>query len=71
MRDVRTSKYPVFLCEQINSDPPTQRFWCSFCVAHHVHGMGPGHRIAHCSTEAGLAAFPNGYVLKVKEEPGG
>jgi hypothetical protein len=62
--------YPTFLCEQIDGNPPTWRFWCPFCHEHHVHGTGPGHRIAHCSTAAGLAAFPHGYVLKVKEESG-
>jgi len=24
------------------------RVWCKFCVAWHLHGMGYGHRVAHC-----------------------
>jgi hypothetical protein len=60
--------YRTFLCEQIDGNPPTLRFWCPFCREHHVYGMPPGHRVADCSSAEGKAAFPHGYVLKLKEE---
>lgn len=39
------------------------RFYCRFCDTHHTHGAYPGHRVAHCTTEAGKAAHEDGYIL--------
>lgn len=37
--------------------------WCPFCKKFHHHGIGEGHRIAHCSNEE--SPFnQTGYVIK-------
>lgn len=60
-------KLPVLMCREV---PPRRRgsvasweCWCPFCACYHVHGDGPGHRVAHCNDPA--SPFRNtGYVLK-------
>ncbi len=58
------SKYPLFLCEP-SADGVSWSFWCPFCKTRHTHGGSPGHRCAHSHTDAGKAAFPQGYELRL------
>ncbi len=38
------------------------RFWCDHCQAHHYHGIGFGHREAHCEV-LGSPYHRGGYNL--------
>lgn len=58
------SKHPIIPCMPSN-DGTEWQFWCAHCKALHVHSAGPGHRAQHCHSDAGHAAFPNGYVLEL------
>jgi hypothetical protein len=59
-------KVPVVLCKPINfGEGARWRFWCPFCRKYHTHGAAPGHRVAHCHTEEGYAAWPEGYELRL------
>ena len=62
-------RYPVFLCEPNTRKGITMlSFWCPYCAAKHTHGAPPGHRVAHCHSPEGMAAFPQGYIIKVDPE---
>ncbi len=37
------------------------RVWCRYCRAFHYHGIGAGHRAAHCATTTPYTA--TGYTL--------
>jgi hypothetical protein len=38
-------------------------FWCPFCNCWHRHGVGKGHRVAHCTNP--VSPFnETGYILK-------
>jgi hypothetical protein len=52
---------PVFICEKINAHQ--WRFWCPYCVRHHYHGAGRGHRGAHCTSPTSPLK-QSGYVLE-------
>jgi hypothetical protein len=39
------SEPPTFKCFEKNK---TWRFHCPICKTEHRHGIGPGHRVAHC-----------------------
>jgi hypothetical protein len=41
---------PVILCKERTDAPITgaMKFYCEFCRKNHNHGIGEGHRIAHC-----------------------
>lgn len=41
-------------------------FYCEHCKKLHYHGLGDGHRHAHCEDIKPL--FLRGYILKLKEE---
>jgi hypothetical protein len=58
------SKYPIIPCMPSN-DGTDWQFWCAHCQVLHVHSAGHGHRARHCHSDAGHAAFPNGYVLEL------
>jgi hypothetical protein len=39
-------------------------FWCDYCKREHLHGMGNGHRVAHCSSSSTTTPFhKTGYYL--------
>jgi hypothetical protein len=42
------------------------RVWCCHCKCWHQHGAGPGHRVAHCHTEAS-PYHETGYILAPAE----
>jgi hypothetical protein len=55
---------PTFKCFQEDNE---WRFYCPNCKKEHHHGIGPGHRIAHCSK----GPFKKtGYFLVLNEEGG-
>ena len=58
--------YPVVLCVP-SPDGVHLSFHCPHCRTLHSHGAagGPGHRLSHCHTEAGMAAYPYGYILEI------
>jgi hypothetical protein len=61
-----TKRYPVFLCEPHTAGGiTTWSFWCPLCRRKHTHGAGPGHRVAHCHSDVGRRAWPDGYLLKL------
>lgn len=43
----RPSRCPIPLL-QATEDGTTWRVWCPYCRREHIHGNGPGHRVAHC-----------------------
>jgi hypothetical protein len=57
---------PVIECRYTEHGTSCVEFWCRFCHSKHVHGaVSLGHRVAHCHSEEGRAAYPHGYVLKL------
>jgi hypothetical protein len=56
------SEQPIIPCMP-SPDGKTWKFWCPHCRVLHHHSAGDGHRVAHCHTDAGQAAFPDGYIL--------
>jgi hypothetical protein len=54
-------KLPVFLCDEVGDQ---WTFWCPFCRCQHWHSAGAGHRVAHCHSPEGTAAFDRGYILR-------
>lgn len=38
------------------------KVWCVYCDKWHVHGMGYGHRVAHCESDASPYR-ETGYIL--------
>jgi hypothetical protein len=55
-------KPPTFKCFEKNNE---WRFYCPHCKKEHRHGIGLGHRIAHCSK----GPFKKtGYFLILNEE---
>jgi|VirMetMinimDraft_7_1064189.scaffolds.fasta_scaffold235801_2 hypothetical protein len=57
-------KYPVvFAVEEKGRGADLWTFSCEKCGKKHIHGAGPGHRVAHCD------GWDNGYILrKVMED---
>jgi len=39
------------------------KFWCSYCKKWHLHGIGNGHRVAHCNFSSPL--HDHGYKIKM------
>lgn len=63
---------PVLACFGTGSEQYAG--WCPFCRRGHYHGLGEGHRVAHCTNEAspfkeGLQQWPHGYTLKRAKLP--
>ena len=59
-------KYPVVLCEPVGcADTARWRFKCPHCRKYHYHGAKPGHRVAHCMSKEGKAAWPEGYEIQL------
>jgi len=59
---------PVLTAEPIKTKHGKRwRVWCEHCGVHHLHGVGEGHREAHCNDPASpywrtgynIAATPN------------
>jgi len=42
------------------------RFWCMYCAEWHHHGIGEGHRVAHCV--GGTPYSKTGYILQEVED---
>lgn len=43
--------------------------WCRYCSDFHLHGLGDGHRVAHCLEIYGRTPYHStGYVLVTKGE---
>jgi hypothetical protein len=63
---MKTENYPVVLCVP-SSDGVYLSFYCPHCRTLHSHGAagGAGHRLPHCHTAAGMAAYPYGYILEI------
>ncbi len=67
---------PVILCEERTDLPfdEAMKFYCDFCKKYHFHGLGEGHRIAHCHNdkspfnEKGYIITLNKDYFKTKEE---
>ena len=38
----------------------SQAVWCKYCQRWHIHGMGDGHRLAHCTFGTG---YTSGYNI--------
>lgn len=38
--------------------------WCPYCVKFHYHGIGEGHRSAHCKADSNSPFRKGGYFLK-------
>ncbi|WP_425343064.1 hypothetical protein [Priestia megaterium] len=63
---MRTNKkereYPILLAVESHPDGRLSA-WCPYCIEFHHHGVGEGHRQAHCTNEA--SPFKEtGYILK-------
>jgi hypothetical protein len=39
--------------------------WCDWCECFHIHGVGPGHRNAHCLPQVGSPYDLIGYRLRL------
>jgi predicted RNA-binding Zn-ribbon protein involved in translation (DUF1610 family) len=52
-----------------HSDRTWITFPCPYCGERHIHGAGPGHRIAHCGTLPADIDCRAGYVLVHTDEP--
>jgi len=39
--------------------------WCEHCRRYHWHGLGDGHRWAHCSHPPETPFMETGYIIKV------
>jgi hypothetical protein len=52
---------PIILCDSRIDFPQGMEFYCKYCKIKHKHGIGDGHRVAHC--EANNSPYFNaGYV---------
>ena len=49
---------PIILCR---SRRPNYIFYCQYCRHNHFHGIGDGHRAAHCGLESPF--YETGYYL--------
>jgi hypothetical protein len=54
---------PIVICK---CDKRNFYFYCEFCKRKHIHGLGKGHRVAHCFVDSEF--YQHGYVLKVDPE---
>jgi hypothetical protein len=61
------SDFPMI---EVDRDGNDLTFYCDYCRRRHIHGApgGLGHRVAHCHSAAGIAAYPSGYVLVPRRE---
>ena len=55
-------EYPVFKCFPREDGIYFLQFWCPYCKKWHRHGMGSGHRVAHCGEETPLRE--RGYIIE-------
>jgi hypothetical protein len=55
-------RHPVFLCDPVENQ---WTFWCPYCRTQHWHSNSRGHRVAHCFSAEGRAAFDRGYILQL------
>lgn len=52
---------PVLLAVELPNK--SLKVWCPFCRKNHIHGIGGGHRNAHCIKPTPFTE--TGYILKV------
>lgn len=57
-------KYPVIKCLPRDDFFGGMMFWCPFCKKWHRHGIGAGHRVAHC-TNPNSPYSGTGYIIKM------
>lgn len=57
--------YPVFYVEPRSDGGEGYMFFCPYCKKNHYHGLGEGHREAHC--EPGSPLRETGYIIKEKK----
>ena len=56
-------KQPTILCEERDDGVKGLQFFCEYCGEIHRHGIGEGHRVAHCSNPHSPYK-KDGYILK-------
>lgn len=69
----KNPKIPVIMClprEIMGGRADGMKFWCPYCKMWHLHGMGNGHRTAHCCDTNGSRSFEkpfyeHGYIIKM------
>ncbi len=59
---VQTPDAPVLLGHKT---PTGIAVWCPFCKLYHQHGVGDGHRAAHCDSGKGSPFNSSGYIIKL------
>lgn len=57
------SRYPVLLGEPHNGQ---WKVWCPFCQHWHYHGIGEGHREAHCFGNEASPFHETGYWIRLR-----
>jgi len=58
-----TVEYPKVPAFPRDDGVPGWQMFCPFCNAWHYHGVGLGHRVAHCAKETPFSKI--GYILTV------
>jgi len=59
--------YPVILCEERKdvTIKGMMEFYCKYCKIIHRHGLGEGHRVAHCIKETPF--IKSGYIITLNK----
>ena len=55
----------VFYADPRDDGEAGYMFLCPYCKKNHYHGLGEGHRTAHCDPDSPL--YETGYTLKERE----
>lgn len=63
-REAATMKTPIIKCFPRPGFNGGLMFYCPFCQKWHLHGIGNGHRVAHCTNQESPLK-ENGYILKM------
>jgi len=53
---------PLIECEA-DKDGVHYKFYCKYCGEYHIHGIGEGHRLSHCTWPSPYK--DTGYILKL------
>lgn len=57
--------YPIVIARR-TKEGSQLTFYCDYCRTNHFHGLGGGHRGAHCHVPTS-PYLKRGYVLKVED----
>jgi hypothetical protein len=57
---------PVLSAERVNA--VQLKIHCEYCNKAHYHGLGDGHRVAHCLDESSLY-LRTGYIIQEIKKP--